>query len=194
MQYQLKITLLDTDPLIWRRILVPEHFTFYRLHKVIQVAMGWQDYHLFQFHTGEFGFSDYIALSGLVDEEDKFEAAQQRIKIMYADRKRIKGYFSRKKTIYYTYDYGDLWQHQVEREQMIDQASEQAKCIGGQGACPAEDCGGIDGFYNMLRSLDDPSDPENQEWRTWLGLSSSMSYEEAFGFKRELANLLLKEI
>ena len=44
--YQLKVTLDDSKPPIWRRILVPENITLYQLHEIIQRAMGWQNYHL----------------------------------------------------------------------------------------------------------------------------------------------------
>ena len=47
--YQFKITLKGTKPPIWRRILVPETYTFWDLHVAIQDAMGWDDYHLHEF-------------------------------------------------------------------------------------------------------------------------------------------------
>ena len=47
--YQFKITLRDIKPPIWRRIQVPETYTFWDLHVAIQDAMGWSDYHLHEF-------------------------------------------------------------------------------------------------------------------------------------------------
>lgn len=38
--YQLHIALEGSDPLIWRRVIVPQTITLARLHLVIQVAMG----------------------------------------------------------------------------------------------------------------------------------------------------------
>jgi hypothetical protein len=38
--YQLKITLRGSKPPIWRLVMVPGKFNLYRLHQVIQVAMG----------------------------------------------------------------------------------------------------------------------------------------------------------
>ncbi|OFW13207.1 MAG: hypothetical protein A3H29_03900 [Acidobacteria bacterium RIFCSPLOWO2_02_FULL_67_21] len=32
--------------MVWRRIHVPEHYSFWDLHVAIQDAMGWQDCHL----------------------------------------------------------------------------------------------------------------------------------------------------
>ena len=51
--YQLKITLRDTHPPIWRRILVPGNFSLHKLHRVVQIAMGWSNSHLHQFIVGE---------------------------------------------------------------------------------------------------------------------------------------------
>jgi|GEM_PF-2937576 len=49
---QLRITLLDIDPPILRRVLVTDDLTFAQLHKVIQAAMGWGDYHMHEFEVG----------------------------------------------------------------------------------------------------------------------------------------------
>ena len=43
--YQFKITLEGAKPPIWRRIQVPETYTFWDLHVAIQDAMGWGDHH-----------------------------------------------------------------------------------------------------------------------------------------------------
>ena len=47
--FQFKIILKETDPVIWRRILVPGSYTFWDLHVAIQDSMGWQDCHLHHF-------------------------------------------------------------------------------------------------------------------------------------------------
>jgi hypothetical protein len=46
---QFKIWLLGISPMIWRRVLVPASVTLRELHGVIQVVMGWEGIHLFQF-------------------------------------------------------------------------------------------------------------------------------------------------
>lgn len=55
--YQLKITLRDFRPPIWRRVLVPADFTLAKLHWVIQHAMGWTNSHLHHFRVGETYYS-----------------------------------------------------------------------------------------------------------------------------------------
>ena len=51
--YLLKIQLLDIEPAIWRRFVVPASITLDRLHDVIQIVMGWTDSHLHEFTIPE---------------------------------------------------------------------------------------------------------------------------------------------
>lgn len=47
--YQIKIALIDSNTLIWRRVVIPADVTFRRLHDTIQFSMNWWDYHLYEF-------------------------------------------------------------------------------------------------------------------------------------------------
>ena len=47
--YQLKITLRDTSPPIWRRVTLPADTSLSRLHDIIQTCFGWHDSHLHAF-------------------------------------------------------------------------------------------------------------------------------------------------
>jgi hypothetical protein len=49
---QVKIWLVGISPMVWRRVLVPARFTLRELHGVIQVAMGWEGIHLYDFGPG----------------------------------------------------------------------------------------------------------------------------------------------
>ncbi len=53
--YLLKVQLLDIEPAIWRRFVVPDSITLERLNDVIQIVMGWTDSHLHEFTMGENG-------------------------------------------------------------------------------------------------------------------------------------------
>jgi hypothetical protein len=48
-----RIELRHTDPLIWRLVEVPTSITLTVLHDIIQVVMGWFDYHLWEFTVGK---------------------------------------------------------------------------------------------------------------------------------------------
>lgn len=50
--YEIKISLRESKPLIWRRVQVPRDLTLYQLHQVIQPAMGWGDDPLHEFKIG----------------------------------------------------------------------------------------------------------------------------------------------
>ncbi|MCU0451776.1 MAG: plasmid pRiA4b ORF-3 family protein, partial [Bernardetiaceae bacterium] len=50
---QLKITLQDSHPPIWRRVLVEKSLNFAQLHLTVQLAMGWGNYHLFEFSVND---------------------------------------------------------------------------------------------------------------------------------------------
>ena len=48
-----RIELPDTDPLIWRQVEVPTSITLKVLHDIVQITMGWLDYHLWEFTIGK---------------------------------------------------------------------------------------------------------------------------------------------
>ncbi len=46
---QLRVVLRSISPLIWRRLLVRSDTSIARLHRILQIAFGWQDMHLHRF-------------------------------------------------------------------------------------------------------------------------------------------------
>ena len=50
--YQIKVTLKDSKPPIWRRILLRSDTTLGQLHHILQNVMDWESYHLHQFIVG----------------------------------------------------------------------------------------------------------------------------------------------
>src|SRR5438132_6528213 len=50
---ELRITLLDVEPQVWRLIAVPTDLTLADLHIVLQAVMGWENRHLHQFETAD---------------------------------------------------------------------------------------------------------------------------------------------
>ncbi len=51
--HQLRITLPEVAPPIWRQVLVPSEWTLGDLNYVLQVAMGWTNSHLHRFTFGD---------------------------------------------------------------------------------------------------------------------------------------------
>lgn len=44
-----------------------------------------------------------------------------------------------------------------------------AECLGGEKACPPEDCGGPWGYKELLEIIQDPSHEEHEGMMEWLG-------------------------
>ena len=55
--FQIKLTLKNVKPPIWRRLLVPGGLSLHEFHWDIQRAMGWQNCHLYQFNIDGVNFS-----------------------------------------------------------------------------------------------------------------------------------------
>ena len=159
--YGIKVTLLGTKPPVWRRLLVPASMTLARLHDVLQIAMGWHDCHMHEFHTGE-------RRIGRPDPEDISMG------IRVENERNIKlGSVLRRvgAKLNYTYDFGDSWEHAIVLEKQLPVLPDMSGpvCIDGNLACPPEDCGGIPGFYELLDALADPRHERHEELRDWIG-------------------------
>ena len=63
---QVKAWLFGINPMVWRRLLVPDTCTLRELHGVIQVAMGWEGIHIYQGsrHGAGLDFAHVTALRG----------------------------------------------------------------------------------------------------------------------------------
>ena len=138
--YSLRISLDDSKPPIWRRIIV-KSLSLQVLHRVVQVAMGWDDMHLH-------GFDVRKIRVPLVDDGAAIDERSISIAQLFA---------AKIKKITYTYDFGDLWKHTIAIEKTLpaESLARYPKCISGQGACPFEDIGGIDRWSRLLKLMDD---------------------------------------
>lgn len=155
--YQLKVTLLDVTPPVWRRVLVPAAYTLDRIHRVIQYAMGWQAYHLHSFDIGgeQYGEPDPVGGLGVDDElETRLDAVAGKGDVLR-----------------YTYDFGDWWEHDVTVEDVLaaDPDERYPVCVDGARACPPEDVGGAFGYAEFLTALADTRHPRYELMRSWLG-------------------------
>ena len=160
--YQIKVTLLGTDPQIWRRLLVPADLTLEQLHNVLQIAMGWEDCHMHEFRIGQqrYGTSDPMerVFGG---SRTASERAARLFNVL--DRAGTKAA--------YTYDFGDSWEHRIVVEKRLAPEPGRAypACLAGERHGPPEDCGGIPGFYNLLEAISDPKHEQHEELLDWLG-------------------------
>lgn len=162
--YQFKISLKEIHPAIWRRILVPEVYSFWDLHVAIQDSMGWVDYHLHAFRFGK-KYSRTATEIGIPD--DDFE-----VNMLPGWDIPVSEFFNDVgAACVYEYDFGDGWQHEVLLEGILlrEKGYRYPACIDGAGACPPEDCGGVGGYYRLMEVIADPSNEEHEEMLAWLG-------------------------
>jgi hypothetical protein len=174
---QLRITLEDIRPVIWRRVLVPGSVHLNRLHDMFQAAMGWTDSHLHQFRVDGllYGmhFDDYPE-----EELDETEAT-------------VIGAVGEVRRFFYDYDFGDDWNHEVVVEEVTSWpwGLKHAVCLDGQRACPPEDVGGPPGYADFLEVLADPDHEEYEHFMGWSG--GSFDPEE---FSLAATNIALQRV
>ena len=96
------IELRHTDPLVWRQVEVPTSITLKVLHDIIQVVMGWFDYHFWEFTIGKQKYG--LPMDDSWGTEPPIAAGKVRLHDVLKPRKTI---------IEYTYDFGDCWEHRL---------------------------------------------------------------------------------
>ncbi len=156
--YQLKITLRDVKPAIWRRIEVAGHTRLDHLNMMIQSAMGWTNSHMHSFtidgedygrHHADFD-SDYL------DERRHYLDDLVRLE---------------KARFLYIYDFGDNWEHDVVVEKIVppEPGMKYPRCAAGARSCPPEDVGSAWGYAEFLKAIRDPKHEEHENMIEWIG-------------------------
>ncbi len=136
--YQLIITLVDSEPKVWRQVRVPADLTLSELHTVLQLAMGWQNQHDYTFRLG--------LERPICDPQQSLTAAIAA---------------TQNHTLYYSYDRQSGWLHRLEAQAVVAGVDHPLPtCTDGAAACPPEGSGGVWGYDELLERLDDPEDPE----------------------------------
>lgn len=155
--YAITVTLLGTRPPVWRRILVERDITLSNLHRTLQTVMGWSNSHLHQFVLPRQNNSytkHGLGTNNIVRENARLE-----------DLIRTVG-----TRLLYEYDFGDGWQHELVLEEvLLGDESFQQICVAGQRCCPPEDCGGPQGFAELIKVLQDADHPDHEDICEWLG-------------------------
>jgi hypothetical protein len=153
----LRIEIKYIEPLIWRRVAVRTSMNFMGLHKVIQAAMGWLDYHLWEF---------------IVDE--------RKYGIPHPDRSHVKnGATTQLAAVLasgitefgYVYDFGDNWEHRVivEKTDQTKTGAKYPRFLGGERCCPPEDCGGPPGYFDFIENITHKNSKKAKGALDWYG-------------------------
>jgi hypothetical protein len=158
--YQIKVTLYDSHPPVWRRILVPGSTTLLRLHDILQIVMGWEDNHLHMF-----------TIEGSIYGDPADDEYGDRITLDEANYKLSQVIYGEGHRFTYEYDFGDGWDHTLLVEKIISPQDgvHYPLCLKGKRACPPEDVGGVRGYINFLEAIRDSSHDEYEEYLAWVG-------------------------
>jgi len=160
--FQLKISLNDIRPPIWRRVLTKD-CTLAKLHDIIQASMGWFNSHLHLFEIREDRYGDLFQWPK--DYLDVLETLnEEKLKLSQIVAQGIKKFG-------YEYDMGDSWRHTVviEKTVPVEAGVKYPRCISGERACPPEDCGGPWGYPEFVEAIQKPRHKRHRELLEWVG-------------------------
>ncbi|MBU9673804.1 plasmid pRiA4b ORF-3 family protein [Planococcus sp. CP5-4] len=195
--YIIRIELEGSEPLVWRKVVMPAGATFNMLHDIIQQVSNFQSgypyepYHLFEFDLPEEGIR-------VTNDEQAYEEHQyykknkklfaERLKNAYPKHKRfeenyqkrlatvvrqparikIDEYIEKLGQLIYRYDFGGDWRFRIILEEIVyDYHFGFPTLLAGEEAAPPEDVGGLPGFYEFLKIYRDEQHPEHEDMKTW---------------------------
>ena len=158
--YEIRVELLDLEPVVWRIILVPDDMPLVGLAAVIQGAVGWQASHMFGFEIA--GKRYDIKFDG-DDLDDTKSIAMEGVIVRDVLKPGVDAMFQ--------YDFGDDWWHRLDviAHREVAKGDKPPRCLGGERAGPPEDSGGPFGYLDMLEAANDPGHPDHEDIREWLG-------------------------
>ena len=157
----LKITLDHVEPQVLRRVEVPLSLRLDRLHKVLQIAMGFADYHLWAFRVRDLVWGPKAEDFGF--GPPTLSAARTTLADVVAR--------TGARTIKYTYDFGDDWEHTIKLGRVFDAAPGVAypRLVEAKGYGPIEDVGGPFGLMEFAEAINNPGHERHEELREWWG-------------------------
>ena len=159
---RLKIKLKGQSIRVSRRIEVRLDTRLADLHLMFQVAMGWENYHLYEFQVGR---SIRYGVPDPAWEDAGLRSAKNATLADLIDKA------GRNSTFDYLYDFGDYWLHTVTLEAAADADPDVTypRLLDAHGRCPPEDCGGPDGYVHYLEAISDPDHEDHAEMVEWRG-------------------------
>ena len=166
-KYRLRIVLDTIKPPIWREIEVPSSITLTSIASIILLSMGWAEEHLHQFIMRNGRQSTFYATSihEIMESRMQPETKDGR-QYCIADLLKQKG-----DSVTFEYDYGDCWLHTVTLLAVNEYGDEkkEVSLLGGERACPPNDCGGVPGYQRLCMLMEKPASPDALSEMEWLG-------------------------
>ena len=174
---RLRIEIDEVTPAVIRRVEVPLSIRLDDLHFVLQIAIGWQNCHPFEFRAGETAW-------GLIDRDAETNP-------LPAEGATLAELAARANTFKYSYVFGDDWQHTVEIEAVAAATPDMKypRLISAEGRCPPADIGGPSGYEAYLRAIADPEHWHHEAMLEWDEPDFDPNKVDAAALAANLANL-----
>lgn len=174
---RLRVEIEEVEPAVIRWIEVPLDIRLDKLNVVLQVAIGWQNCHPFEFRHGETAY-------GLVSREATDNPLPAE-KSTLADLAKLGDTFD------YDYVFGDDWQHTLKIEAIAPAEADEnyPRLIKAEGRCPPADIGGPSGYETFLRAIADPEHLHHEGMLDWDDPDFDPNKVDVAALVRNLANL-----
>jgi hypothetical protein len=175
---RLTIEIDEVEPPVVRSVEVPLTIRLDDLHFVLQIAIGWQNCHPFEFRNGDTAW-------GLVDRDTLDTNPLPAEQATLADLLKLGDTFK------YGYVYGEDWQHTVrlEGKAAAETGAVYPRLVSAAGRCPPADIGGPSGYEEYLRALADPEHLHHEGMVEWDDPDFDPNKVDAAAIARNLANL-----
>lgn len=171
---RITVSLNGIVPLISRELELPSNMRGVHFATLIQLAMGWEFEHMYEFHAGKKTYAgveddnkaDMASLIFRGRSANKLPLSEVTVLEMLQEARQAKA------PLVFIYDFGDWWEHTIALEEASDYdegESREAKLITGHRACPPEDCGSVPGYMELVEAMENPSSPRAKELIDWLG-------------------------
>lgn len=174
--YQVKATVLYTDPVVWRRFLIPSDDTCFLLGDAVLAAFDWSGEYGFYLHKGGLFLDDPV----LMQQDAKMPRMKGEVH-RPADDMRICDAVKPGESISLFYDMEDYWEVRLDVEEALEDDIARFPfmpvCTDGENAAPPEGVGGTIGYADFCVVMANPSDPRYRETREWLGLPPGQRFD-----------------
>jgi hypothetical protein len=152
---RLKVEIEEVAPAVIRRVEVPLDLRLDQLNVVLQVAIGWQNCHPFEFRHGD-------TVYGLV-------SSQNEVNPLPADKATVADLANLGRTFDYDYVFGDDWQHTLTIEAIApaEPGVGYPRLVTAEGRCPPADIGGPEGYETFLLARDNPDHLHHEGMLDW---------------------------
>ena len=174
---RLRVEIEEVEPAVVRRLEVPLDTRLDKLNVILQVAIGWQNCHPYEFRHGD-------TVYGLV-------SSQNEVNPLPAEKSTLADLIKLGSTFDYDYVFGDDWQHTLTVEQVSppEPGVSYPRLLVAEGRCPPADIGGPEGYETYLRALADPAHLHHDGMVDWDDPDFDPHQVDTAALKRNLANL-----